>query len=376
MADKQADLTGPGIGDYTELQKILPTDYSSLLSIRDTQSAIFAGKAFIEEHLSKALNLMMVTVPLIVDIESGVNDLLDRDGSRTPIQFHISNDRGRHPLEAQIVQAATKWKRVALKRFGMQSGEGLCTDMRAVRKDYFLDHDHSAYVDQWDWEKAIHFYEHDLDFLKQTVNAIWKVLVDAETFLQERFPALKNPRYPNLPKKLSFLHTEDVLDRYPDLPRKQRETRLLQECPAVFLIGIGWTLKDGYPHEMRAADYDDWCSETRSIEGRPCHGLNGDILVWNHVTQRRHELSSMGIRVNSETLQKQLRMTNQTDLLRYPYHQAIVRHDLPLSIGGGIGQSRTMMLLLRKAHLGEVTVSVWPRILKEICAEKNIHVLE
>jgi aspartate--ammonia ligase len=376
MLDKQADLTGPGIGDYTELEKILPTDYSSLLSIRDTQRAIFAGKAFIEEHLCSALNLVMVTVPLIVDTESGINDLLDRDGSRTPIQFHISNDRDQHPLDAQIVQAATKWKRVALSRFGMQPGEGLCTDMRAVRKDYFLDHDHSAYVDQWDWEKAIHFYERDLDFLKQTVNAIWKVLVDAETFLQEQFPVLKNPRYPNLPKKLTFLHTEDVLDMYRDLPRKQRETRLLAECPGVFLIGIGWTLKDGYPHEMRAADYDDWSSETRSIDGRPCHGLNGDILVWNPVTRRRHELSSMGIRVNAETLQKQLKMTGQTDFLRYPYHQAIVRHDLPLSIGGGIGQSRTLMLLLRKAHLGEVTVSVWPQILKAMCAQKNIHVLE
>ncbi len=306
MFDKKADLTGPGIGDYTELENILPMDYSSLLSPRDTQRAIFAGKTFIEEHLCKALNLMMVTVPLIVDTESGVNDLLDRDGSRTPIQFHISNDRDQHPIDAQVVQAATKWKRVALQRFDMRPGEGLCTDMRAIRKDYFLDHDHSVYVDQWDWEKVIHFYEHDLDFLKQTVNAIWKVLVDAEAFLQDQFPALKNPLYPNLPKKLTFLHAEDVLDMYPDLPRKQRETRLLQECPAVFLIGIGWTLKDGYPHEMRAADYDDWCTETRSIDGRPCHGLNGDILVWNHVTRRRHELSSMGIRVNAETLQQQL----------------------------------------------------------------------
>jgi aspartate--ammonia ligase len=376
MLDKQADLTGPGIGDYTELEKILPADYSSLLSIRDTQKAIFAAKAFIEEGLCKALNLMMVTVPLIVDTESGVNDLLDRDGSRTPIQFHISNDRDQHPLDAQIVQAATKWKRVALKRFDMHPGEGLCTDMRAIRKDYFLDHDHSVYVDQWDWEKVIHVYERDLDFLKQTVNAIWKVLVETEAFLQDRFPALKDPRYPNLPRKLTFLHTEDVLDMYPDLPRKQRETRLLQECPGVFLIGIGWTLKDGYPHEMRAADYDDWCTETRSIDGRPCHGLNGDILVWNHVTQRRHELSSMGIRVNAETLQRQLKLTGQEDFLRYPYHQAIVRHAVPLSIGGGIGQSRTLMLLLRKAHLGEVTVSVWPRILKELCAQKNIHVLE
>ena len=320
MVDKKADLAGPGIGDYAELEKILPQDYSSLLSLRDTQKAIFFAKQFIEENLCKALNLMMVTVPLIVDVDSGVNDLLDRDGSRTPIQFHISNDREKHPIDAQIVQAATKWKRVALRQFGMQPGEGICTDMRAVRKDYFLDHDHSVYVDQWDWERIIHFYEHDLDFLKQTVNAIWRVLTDTEEVLQDRFPALKDPRYPNLPKKLTFLHAEDVLDMYPDLPRKQRETMLLQECPAVFIIGIGWTLNDGYPHEMRAADYDDWSTETRSIDGRPCHGLNGDILVWNHVTKRRHELSSMGIRVNAEALKKQLRLTDQMHFLNYPYH--------------------------------------------------------
>lgn len=376
MSDKKADLAGPGIGDYDELERILPKDYSSLLNLKDTQKAIFAAKSFIEEHLCQALNLMMVTVPLIVDVESGVNDYLDRDGSRTPIQFHISNDRNLHPIDAQIVQAATKWKRVALQRFGMDPGEGLCTDMRAVRKDYFLDHDHSVYVDQWDWERHIHHYERNLEFLKQTVNAIWKALVDAEAYLQEMFPQLKDPRYPNLPRKLTFLHAEDILDMYPDLPRKQRETAILQECPAVFIIGIGWTLKDGYPHEMRAADYDDWVTETRSIDGRPCHGLNGDILVWNHVTRRRHELSSMGVRVNAETLRQQLELTGQLDFLKYPYHQAILNQQIPLSIGGGIGQSRTLMLLLRKAHLGEVTVSVWPKILKEICVKKNIHVLE
>jgi len=376
MFDKKADLAGPGIGDYEELERILPQDYSSLLNPKETQKAIFATKSYIEEHLSKALNLMMVTVPLIVDVESGVNDYLDRDGSRTPIQFHISNDRDKHPIDAQIVQAATKWKRMALKRFGMEPGEGLCTDMRAVRKDYFLDHDHSVYVDQWDWEKAIYHWERDLELLKRTVGAIWKVLVDAEEFVQDLYPQLEDPRYPNLPKKLTFLHAEDILDMYPELPRKQRETAILQECPAVFIIGIGWTLKDGYPHEMRAADYDDWVTETRSIDGRPCHGLNGDILVWNHVTRRRHELSSMGVRVNAETLRKQLELTGQLEFLKYPYHQAILRHEIPLSIGGGIGQSRTMMMLLRKAHLGEVTVSVWPKILKEICDRKNIHVLE
>ena len=376
MSDKRADLAGPGIGDYGELEKVLPQDYNSLLNLKETQKAIFAAKNFIEKHLCEALNLMMVTVPLIVDVESGVNDYLDRDGSRTPIQFHISNDRNQHPIDAQIVQAATKWKRVALKRFGMNPGEGLCTDMRAVRKDYFLDHDHSVYVDQWDWEKAIDAGQRNLEVLKGTVNAIWKVLVDTEEYLQDLFPQLKDPRYPNLPKRLQFLHAEDILDMYPDLPRKQRETAILQESPAVFIIGIGWTLKDGYPHEMRAADYDDWVTETQSIDGRPVHGLNGDILVWNPVTRRRHELTSMGIRVNAETLQQQLQLTGQIDFLKYPYHQAIVNGEIPLSIGGGIGQSRTLMLLLRKAHLGEVTVSVWPKILKEICARKNIHVLE
>src|SRR5574340_1425303 len=180
LAMKKADLAGPGIGDYAELDKILPQDYKSLLTPRETQKAIFALKNYIEENLCQELNLMMVQVPLIVDVESCVNDMLDRDGSRTPIQFHISNDYGKHPIDAQVVQAATKWKRVALKQFGMQVGEGLCTDMRAVRKDYFLDHDHSVYVDQWDWEKVITAEQRDLDYLKDTVRKIWKVLVDAE----------------------------------------------------------------------------------------------------------------------------------------------------------------------------------------------------
>ena len=376
LADKKADLAGPGIGDYAELEKILPRDYSSLLNPKDTQKAIFAAKNYIERNLCQELNLMMVTVPLIVDVDSGVNDYLDRDGSRTPIQFHISNDRDVHPVDAQVVQAATKWKRVALQRFGMQQGEGLCTDMRAIRKDYFLDHDHSAYVDQWDWERAITPDQRNLDFLKLIVNGIWKVLAGAEKHVQELFPQLKDPRYPNLPEQLTFLHAEEILDLYPDLPRKQRETAILQKYPAVFIIGIGWTLADGYPHEMRAADYDDWVTETQSPEGRTMHGLNGDILVWNPVTRRRHELSSMGIRVNAETLRQQLTLTNQLDFLKYPYHQAIVNHQIPLSIGGGIGQSRTLMTLLRKAHLGEVSATVWPKVLKEMCARKNIHVIE
>jgi len=376
LTSKAADLAGPGIGTYEELEQILPCDYHSLLTPKETQKAIFTAKNYIEENLCKELNLMMVTVPLIVDIESGVNDLLDRDGSRTPIQFHISNDYGKHPIDAQVVQAATKWKRVALKQFGMQAGEGLCTDMRAIRKDYFLDHDHSCYVDQWDWERVVTPEQRNVDFLKEIVRKIWKVLKGAETHVLTLFPELNDARYPRLPEELTFLHAEEILDMYPDLPRKQRETAVLQKYPAIFIVGIGWTLKDGYPHEMRAADYDDWVTPTRSAAGRPMHGLNGDILVWNQVTRRRHELTSMGIRVDARTLRQQLELTGQLDFLKYPYHQAILKNEIPLSIGGGIGQSRTLMLLLRKAHLGEVTVSVWPKILKEMCARKNIHVLE
>ncbi|MCL4489387.1 MAG: aspartate--ammonia ligase [Chloroflexi bacterium] len=376
MLDKKADLAGPGIGTYEEVEKILPNDYGSLLDRKETQRAILAVKNYIEVNLCKELNLQMVAVPLIVDCESGVNDMLDRDGSRTPIQFHISNDRNVHPIDAQVVQAATKWKRPALKQFEMKAGEGLCTDMRAVRKDYFLDHDHSCYVDQWDWERVITPEQRNLAFLKDIVRRIWRVLKGAETFAQQEFPKLKTDKYPNLPDELTFLHAEEILDMYPDLPRKQRETMVLQKYPAVFIIGIGWTLKDGYPHEMRAADYDDWVTETKSDDGRSMHGLNGDILVWNSVTRRRHELTSMGIRVNAETLKKQLEMTHQLDMLKMPYHQGIVNGTIPLSIGGGIGQSRTQMYLLRKAHLGEVTVSVWPKILKDICAKKNIFVLE
>ncbi len=374
--DKKADLAGPGIGNYEELERILPSDYHSLLDRRDTQKAIFQVKRYIEDNLCKELNLMMVEVPLIVDIESGVNDMLDRDGSRTPIPFHISNDRGLHPIDAQVVQAATKWKRVALKEFDCKPGEGICTDMRAVRKDYFLDHDHSAYVDQWDWERAITTKDRNLVFLKEIVRKIWKVLVGAEKYAQELFPVLKDPRFPNLPEELTFLHAEEILEMFPDLPRKQRETQILQKYPAIFIIGIGWSLKDGYPHENRAADYDDWITDTSKETGKDTHGINGDILVWNPVTKRRHELSSMGIRVNAETLRQQLEMAQLTGNLQFPYHQAIISNEVPLSIGGGIGQSRTLMLLLRKAHLGEVSVTVWPKILKEICAKKNIFVLE
>jgi aspartate--ammonia ligase len=369
------DLAGPGIGTYEEVEKVLPTDYKSLLDRKETQRAVYLAKSYIEQHLCKELNLMMVQVPLIVDAASGINDMLDRDGSRTPIQFHISNDYNKHPIDAQVVQAATKWKRFALKQFGMKVGEGICTDMRAVRKDYFLDHDHSAYVDQWDWERVVSADQRNLAYLRDTVTKIWKVLRGAEKRVQEEYPRLKG-KYPSMADKIEFMHAEDILETYPNLPRKQRETAILQKHPAIFIIGIGWVLKNGHPHEMRAADYDDWVTETKSKDGRSMHGLNGDILVWNPVTKRRHELSSMGVRVDGATLKEQLKLSGQLDFLKYDYHKGIISGDLPLSIGGGIGQSRTMMLLLKKAHLGEVSVTVWPKVLKDMCAKKNIHVLE
>jgi aspartate--ammonia ligase len=337
--------------------------------------ALYMIKDYIEKGLADALNLQMVQVPLIVSKDSGVNDMLDRDGSRTPIEFPAGLGLEKR-IEAQVVQAATKWKRMALKQFNCQTGEGINTDMRAVRKDYFLDHDHSSYVDQWDWEKVITADQRNLDYLTGVVKKIWNVIYGAGQLVKEEFPELNNGQYPDIPKELKFIHAEEILERYPDLPRKQRETKIIQDYPAVFIYGIGWPLADGYPHEMRAADYDDWITPGVSKAGNPIHGLNGDILVWNPVTKRRHELTSMGVRVTKETLVKQMEMAGLQEDLKLPYHQAILNDDIPLSIGGGIGQARTYMYLLRTAHIGEVTVTIWPQQLKDICAKKNIHVLQ
>ena len=374
--DKKADLAGPGVSTYEKISQILPTDYKPLQKPLERMKALFEAKRYIEDNLCKELNLQMVQVPLIVERDSGVNDYLDRDGSRTPVEFPCGLGLDK-PIATQVVQAATKWKRMALKQFGCSPGQGICTDMKAVRKDYFLDHDHSAYVDQWDWERAITAKDRNLDFLTDVVTRIWKVIYGAGQHLQERFPVLQNDAYPGIPEELQFFHAEEILGRYPDLPRKQRETKMLQEVSqAIFIIGIGWVLKDGYPHEMRAADYDDWVTETITKNGERMHGLNGDILVWNPVTRRRHELTSMGIRVTKDSLRLQLKMAGQEDFLKLPYHQAILNDEIPLSIGGGIGQSRTYMYLLRTAHIGEVSVTVWPKQLKDICTPKDIHVLE
>jgi aspartate--ammonia ligase len=375
VRDKKADLAGPGISTYEEVDKILPRDYAAVLPPLERMRALYVIKDYIEKNLCEALNLTMVQVPLIVERESGLNDMLDRDGSRTPVEFPCGLGLERR-LNAQVVQAATKWKRTALAQFGCGVGEGICTDMRAVRKDYFLDHDHSSYVDQWDWERVVTPDQRNIEFLKGVVRKIWKVIRGAGLLAQEQFPKLASTKYGGFPEELTFLHAEEILEMFPDLPRKERETRILQDYPAVFIIGIGYPLADGYPHEMRAADYDDWVTDTSAITGKPTHGLNGDILVWNPVTRRRHELTSMGIRVTKDTLLQQLQMSNLMENLALPYHQAIMHDQVPLSIGGGIGQSRTFMYVLRAAHLGEVTVSVWPKALKEVSARHNIHLLE
>ena len=239
--NKEADLAGPGISTYDEVDRILPNDYTALLSPLKRMDAVFAVKRYIEDSLCRELNLHMVQVPLIVDTSSGVNDYLDRDGSRTPVDFECGLGLEKK-IQAQIVQAATKWKRVALKQFGCETGEGICTDMKAVRKDYFLDHDHSCYVDQWDWEKVMTREQRNLEFLKDIVRRIWKILYGAGEYAKELFPELATPRYPGIPEELTFLHAEEILDMYPDLPRKQRETRILQKHPAIFIIGIGSTL--------------------------------------------------------------------------------------------------------------------------------------
>jgi aspartate--ammonia ligase len=374
MNDKTADLAGPGISTYEAVEKILPADYDPILSPKETQQAIQLVKNYIEDGLCRELNLFRVECPLIMDRDSGMNDYLDRDGSRTPIDFQCGLGLPQR-IDAQVVQAATKWKRWALAQFGCELGEGLFTDMRAVRKDYFLDHDHSSYVDQWDWERVMKFEDRNLDFLKDIVQRIWKVLVGAGKAAEAKFPQLKG-KYPDFPEELKFIHAEEILAMFPDLPRKQRETEIIKKYPAVFIIGIGWTLEDGYPHEMRAADYDDWVTPTIDVNGKKMHGLNGDILVWNPVTERRHELTSMGIRVTKETLVEQLKITGQEHFLEMPYHKMIMNDEIPLSVGGGIGQSRTYMYFLRKAHLGECSVTVWPKVLRDICAEKNINVLQ
>jgi len=338
---------------------ILPKGYRPRLHLRETESAIKFIKDYFQNSLAKALNLQRVSAPIAVTRASGVNDYLN--GVESPASFFIK-DVG---LEAEIVQSLAKWKRAALADYGMKPGEGLYTDMNAIRPDEHLDSLHSIYVDQWDWERILSRNERTLSFLKGIVEKIYAVIRRAERAACKKYPKLGKPF---LPSRISFIHSEDLEERYPSLSPIEREAQIAKEKGAVFIIGIGAPLADGVPHDGRAPDYDDWWTPTS--DGR--RGLNGDIIVWNQALDCVYELSSMGIRVDKESLKEQLKIRGAAES---SYHRRLMRGELPLTIGGGIGQSRLCMLFLRKAHIGEVQAAIWPDEMREQCKKAGIELL-
>ncbi|MCI8422813.1 MAG: aspartate--ammonia ligase [Lawsonibacter sp.] len=315
-----------------------PQGYVSLLTVYETQKAIGLLKRMFEDALSGALCLRRVSAPLFVAASSGLND--DLNGVERPVSFEISGVAD----TAQVVHSLAKWKRMALKRYQFQPGEGLYTDMNAIRRDEELDSLHSAYVDQWDWEKVITREERNLDTLKHTVQGIVGALTDTQRFLRAAFPKLAV--LPELCSQVTFLTAQELEDQFPGLSPKERENAFVREHPTTFLMGIGGRLRSGQPHDGRAPDYDDWA-------------LNGDLLVWDGVSQRAMELSSMGIRVDPESLDRQLTLAGCDSRRSLPFHRMLLNGELPLTMGGGIGQSRVSMLLLGKAHIGEVQSSLW-----------------
>jgi len=341
---------------------VLPEGYKPLLKRREVESAIKNIKDFFQAGLADALNLTRVTAPLFVRAGTGIND--DLNGLERPVSFRVKGDSD---AEVEMVQSLAKWKRLALARYGFGPGEGLYTDMNAVRPDEVLDNLHSIYVDQWDWEKVITPAERSLDILKAAVRAIYQVIRQTESHIASRYPQI----HPVLPDEIVFLTTEELADRYPDLKPRQREDRVCAEHRAVFLVGIGADLADGRPHDGRAPDYDDW-STKRPDGGR---GLNGDILFFNPVLDQAFEISSMGIRVDAECLRRQLQIRGTGDRTGLEFHRALLRGELPQTIGGGIGQSRLCMFFLRTAHIGEVAVGIWPAEMEAACANANIFLL-
>ena len=333
----------------------IPEGYKSLLSIYDTQKAISLLKRLFEDQLGAALNLYRVSAPLFVDEASGLNDNLN--GYGRPVDFDILRSNHR----AQVVQSLAKWKRLALKRYGFFPGKGLYTDMNAIRRDEDeLDNLHSVYVDQWDWEKVILPENRNLDYLKLTVMDIVGAMCDTQDTMQAIYPQLQ--RLGKLERRVSFITAQELEDRYPDLTPKQRENEYLREHKTAFIIGIGGALKSGKPHDGRAPDYDDWA-------------LNGDIMVYNELLGCAFELSSMGIRVDPEAMDRQLRLAGCDDRRELPYHKALLNGELPLTIGGGIGQSRLSMLLLGKAHIGEVQASIWDQDTVDACEKAGVMLL-
>jgi aspartate--ammonia ligase len=345
-------------------KKTIPSGYTPILDLLETEKAIRAIKEFFENNLAEALNLRRVTAPLFVEKGTGVND--DLNGSEPPVSFRTT---GNMDYEVEIVQSLAKWKRMALADygFGFNHGEGLYTDMNALRPSEIVDNLHSIYVDQWDWERVITAAERDIEFLKSIVRKIYLVMRRTERFVYERYLNIK----PVLPEDIVFVHTEELAKRFPELSPAEREYHAAKDHGAVFVAGIGAPLDGGEPHDGRAPDYDDW--STPGDHRRP--GLNGDIVVWNPVLKRQFELSSMGIRVDADTLIKQLNIRGVAERKELWWHRRLLAGEFPLSIGGGIGQSRLCMFFLRKAHIGEVQSSVWPKVLLEECAGLKVPLL-
>lgn len=341
---------------------IIPTDYKQTLTPESTEQAIQLLKNSFQEKLSKTLRLRRVTAPLFVLKGTGIND--DLNGVERPVTFPIlcMGDR-----EAEVVHSLAKWKRLKLGSYRIPAGYGLYTDMNAIRSDEELDNLHSLYVDQWDWEKTIRPEDHNLDYLKKTVRVLYSLLKEIESLVYDRYPHIT----PVLPDDITFIHSEELLRMYPDLSPKEREAKAAEKFGAIFIIGIGDALSNGERHDGRAPDYDDWSS----VNSDGFKGLNGDIILWNEVLGCPFELSSMGIRVDKEALLRQLEIRGCLERVELPFHKALLEDKLPLSIGGGIGQSRLCMFFLKKAHVGEVQASIWPEEQRELCEKNRIYLL-
>ena len=341
---------------------ILPKEYRTLISPLQTAKSFQKIKSFVEEHLEKELHLHRVSAPLFVRQNTGIND--DLNGVERAVSFPI---KAMNEDRAEIVQSLAKWKRMALAEYGIPAGEGLYTNMVAIRSDEHPDNTHSLYVDQWDWEMHITEPERKVAFLKKTVRTLYDILKKAEVFVEQLHPEIQ----PILPETIHFIHAETLLQLYPDLTPQQRETEIVKKYGAVFIIGIGNHLSDGKLHDGRAPDYDDW--STPNEEGH--QGLNGDILVWNPVLKKVFELSSMGIRVDKKALLHQLNVRGQQKRLDLLFHKSLMEDQLPLTMGGGIGQSRVGMFLLRKAHIGELSAGIWPEEMVHVCKAHGIQLL-
>ena len=341
------------------MKLIIPKNYHSLLSLKETERAIKMVKDFFESNLAAELKLRRVTAPLFVQRGTGVND--DLNGIERPVSFEVKDMDG---TIAEIVHSLAKWKRMMLADYEIANSYGLYTDMNALRPDEELDNIHSIYVDQWDWEKILLPHERNLDYLKDIVRRIFGVIKRTEFIVYENHPEI----VPLLPDDIYFIHAEELLDRYPGLGPKEREHKIAKEYGAVFIIGIGANLANGEPHDGRAPDYDDWSTET----GKGLHGLNGDIVVWNPILENAFELSSMGIRVDREALLKQLDIQGKSERRELLFHKRLLNGEYPESVGGGIGQSRLCMYFLRKAHIGEVQASLWPGQMHDHCRKSGI----